>query len=245
MNQSRQAATDPILELTDVSKSYGGLRPLRIHALTVSRADSVTILGLDQPMAEVLVNLVTGASLPDAGSVRVFGQPTSAIADSAEWLCLVDRFGIMTDRAVMLEGLTMLQNLAVPFTLEIEPPSEDSRQRAAALAREVGLTENQWDTPVGTLDGAARACVRLARALALDPAVLLLEHPTASVNHQDVTALARRIRSVADRRGVAVLVLTADTVFADSLGGRTVTLDAATGNLIARRGNGWFGQWLG
>jgi len=240
-----QSATDSILELTDVSKSYGGLRPLRIQALTISRADSVTILGLDQPMAEVIVNLVTGASLPDAGSVRVFGQPTSAIADSTEWLSLVDRFGIMTDRAVMLEGLTMLQNLAVPFTLDIEPPSEESRQRAAALAREVGLAEDQWDTPVGTLDGATRAGVRLARALALDPAVLLLEHPTATVNRQDVSALARRIRSVADRRGTAVLVLTADLVFADSLGGRTVTLDAATGKLIARRGNGWFGRWLG
>jgi ABC-type transporter Mla maintaining outer membrane lipid asymmetry ATPase subunit MlaF len=244
MNQSGQAV-EPVLELADVSKSYGGLRPLRIRALTVSRADSVTILGLDQPMAEILVNLVTGASLPDTGSVRVFGQFTSAIADSTEWLSVVDRFGIMTDRAVMLEGLTMLQNLAVPFTLEIEPPSEESRQRAAALAREVGLTEAQWDTPVGTLDGAARACVRLARALALDPAGLLLEHPTASVNRQDVAALARRIRLVAERRGAAVLVLTADREFADSLGGRTVTLDAASGNLIARRGNGWFGRWLG
>jgi len=75
--------------------------------------------------------------------------------------------------------------------------------------------------------------------------VLLLEHPTATVNRQDVSALARRIRSVADRRGTAVLVLTADLVFADSLGGRTVTLDAATGKLIDRRGNGWFGRWLG
>jgi polar amino acid transport system ATP-binding protein len=238
-------ATDPILELTDVSKSYGGLRPLRIQALTFSHADSVTILGLDQPMAEILVNLVTGASLPDAGSVRLFGQSTAAIADSTEWLSVVDRFGIITDRAVMLEGLTMLQNLAVPFTLDIEPLSEESRQRAAALAREVGLPEAQWDTPVGTLDGAARACVRLARALALDPAVLLLEHPTATVDRQDVAALGRRVRSVADRRGAAVLTLTADTVFADSLGGRTVTLDAATGNLNARRANGWFGRWLG
>ena len=73
------------------------------------------------------MNLVTGASLPDAGSVDVFGHPTSAIADSTEWLAIVDRFGIVSDRAVMLEGLTVLQNLAVPFTLDIEPPSDESR----------------------------------------------------------------------------------------------------------------------
>ena len=196
-------------------------------------------------MAETLVNLVTGASLPDAGSVRIFGSPTSAIADSAEWLAVVDRFGIVSDRAVMLEALTVLQNLAVPFTLDIEPPSEESRAARGALAREAGLADAQWEQPVGTLDGAARACVRLARALALDPDVLLLEHPTATVDRQDVSALGRRVRSVADGRGTAVLALTADRVFAESLGGRLVTLDAVTGKLVASRGNRWFGQWLG
>jgi ABC-type sulfate/molybdate transport systems ATPase subunit len=174
--------------------------------------------------------------------VSVFGQPTSAIADSTAWLAVVDRFGIVSDRAVMLEGLTVIQNLAVPFTLDIEPPSDESRARAAALAREVGLAEALWDTPVGALDGAARAHIRLARALALDPAVLLLEHPTAAVDRQDVPALGRRVRSVAGRRGAAVVVLTADLAFAESVGGRLVTLDAATGGLIGRRRSRWFGS---
>ncbi len=226
--------SNPVLELSDVSKNYGGLRPLRIQRLTVLPAECVSILGVDQPMAEVFVNLVTGASLPEAGLVGVFGKPTSAIVDSTEWLAVVDRFGIVSDRAVMLEGLTVLQNLAVPFTLDIEPLSDESRLRAAALAREVGLEDASWDRPVGTLDGAARATVRLARALALDPAVLLLEHPTAALDRQDVPALGRRVRSVAARRGAAVVVLTADHIFAESLGGRVVTLDGATGRLIAR-----------
>jgi putative ABC transport system ATP-binding protein len=237
--------TVPVIELADVSKSYGGLRPLRIQRLTVSPGEHVAILGVDGPMAEVFVNLVTGASLPEAGSVGVFGHPTSAIADSTEWLAFVDRFGIVSDRAVMLEGLTVLQNLAVPFTLDIEPPSDESRTRAAELAREVGLPEAEWDQPVGALNGAARACVRLARALALDPPVLLLEHPTAAVDRQDVPALGRRVRLVAGRRGAAVVVLTADQTFAEALGGRLVTLDAATGRLTARRGTSWFGRWLG
>ena len=60
-----------------------------------------------------------------------------------------------------------------------------------------------------------------------------------------VAALGRRVRSVAEGRGTAVLALTADRVFAESLGGRLVTLDAATGKLVAGRGNRWFGQWLG
>jgi len=237
----RRPSVRPVLELKDVSKSYGGLRPLRIQRLMVSSAECIAILGVDQPMAEVFVNLVTGASLPEAGSVAVFGQPTSAIADGTEWLALVDRFGIVSDRAVMLEGLSVLQNLAVPFTLDLEPPSDESRMRAAALAREVGLSEADWDKAVGALGAVPRAFVRLARSLALDPAVLLLEHPSSTLDRQDVPAFGRRVRSVADRRGVAVVVLTADQAFAESLGGRRVLLDAASGRLIERGRTRWFG----
>jgi ABC-type polar amino acid transport system ATPase subunit len=237
--------TPPVLELIDISKGYGGLRPLRIQRLTVSEGQRVAILGFDQPMAEVFVNLVTGAALPDRGTVTVLGRPTSAIVDSAEWLTFVDQFGIVSDRAVMLEGMTVLQNLALPFTLDIEPPSGEARTQAESLAQEVGLPSAEWNTPIANLDGVARACVRLARALALDPAVLLLEHPTAAVDRGHVALLGSRIRAVADRRGAAVVAVTADQAFAESLSGRTVQLDPATGRVTERGGNHWFTRRLG
>lgn len=235
----------PVLEIANVSKNYGGLRPLRIQSLTISSGEHVALLGLDQPMAEVLVNLVTGASVPDDGDVRVFGQSTSAIADSAQWLALVDRFGIVSDRAVMLEGMTVVQNLAIPFTLDIEPPSDDARSRAVALAGEAGLDRATWDQPVASLSGEVRARVRLARALALDPAVLLLEHSTAAVESSQAASVAHCVRTAARGRGVAVLALTADPVFARALGGRLLKLDPATGRLNPQRGRGWFRRWLG
>ena len=82
--------------------------------------------------------------------------------------------------------------------------------------------------------------MRLARALALDPAVLLLEHPTAAVAPRDIAALGRRVRAVANRRRAAVVMLTADRTFAESVGGRLLYLDAATGRLDVRRKSGWF-----
>jgi ABC-type transporter Mla maintaining outer membrane lipid asymmetry ATPase subunit MlaF len=232
----------PVLDLTGVSKNYGGLRPLRIEHLTVAAGGCVSILGMDQPMAEVFVNLVTGASLPDAGSVDVFGRPTSAIADSAEWLALVDRVGIVSERAVLLEGMTAIQNLAVPFTLDIEPPPDEARTKAVALAREAGLPESSWNLPVASLRGAVRALLRVARALALDPAVLLLEHPTAAVEPAEAAAMGRRIRSVAERRGAAAVAVTADRVFADALGGRVVALQPASGRLVDAHASRWFGR---
>jgi ABC-type polar amino acid transport system ATPase subunit len=237
--------TAPVLELTGISKSYGGLRPLRIQQLTVSAGQRVAILGFDQPMAEVFVNLVTGAALPDRGTVTVLGRPTSAIVDSAEWLAFVDQFGIVSDRAVMLEAMTVLQNLAMPFTLDIEPPSDQTRTQAESLAQEVGLPSAEWNTPIAKLDGAARACVRIGRALALDPVVLLLEHPTAAVDRGHVASLGSRIRAVADRRGATVVAVTADQAFAESLSGRTLDLDPATGRLSERGANRWLRRMLG
>src|SRR6516162_8521097 len=111
----------PVLEIVDLSKDYRGLRPLRMRDLTARAGESIAIIGFDQPSAEVFVGLVTGASLPDSGEVRLFGRSTRSIGDSAEWLSIVDRVGIVSDRAVLLDRFSVTQNLAMPFTLDIEP----------------------------------------------------------------------------------------------------------------------------
>jgi predicted ABC-type transport system involved in lysophospholipase L1 biosynthesis ATPase subunit len=232
--------TAAVLEFTGASKTYGGLRPLRIAELCVAAGDRVALLGFDQPSAEMFVNLATGATLPDAGEVRVFGRPTAAIDDSAEWLATVDRFGIVSERAVLLDALTVIQNLAMPFTLEIEPPPAAVRARAEGLAREVGLAEGSWDLPVAQLDTAGWLRVRFGRAIALDPAILLLEHASARLPRDAVESLGTHIRAVAVRRGIALVAATADERFAKAVADRTLTLEPATGRLNPGRRN-WFG----
>jgi ABC-type sulfate/molybdate transport systems ATPase subunit len=235
--------TDPVLTIAGLSKDYRGLRPLRIQQFTLSAGDQVALLGFDRPSAEVFVNLVTGATLPDAGSVTIFGRPTSHIADSAEWLAIVDRFGIVSDRAVLLDHLSVIQNLALPFTLEIEPPPGEVRQRAAALASEVRLAEPAWERRVADLGAAGHARVRLARALALDPAVLLLEHVSAGVDIEAARELAADIRALSSERGAAVVALTAGERFAAGVAPRVLTLEQATGRLSERR-RGWLRRRL-
>jgi ABC-type polar amino acid transport system ATPase subunit len=231
--------TPALVEFAGVSKSYGGLRPLRIADLRVDDGDRVAIIGLDQPAAETFVNLATGATLPEAGEVRVFGRATSAISDSTDWLSTVDRFGIVSDRAVLLEQFTVVQNLTMPYTLQIEPPPDAERARAEAVAREVGIPESQWSAALTALDPLAAARVRVGRAIALDPAVLLLEHATARVGREAVRPLAADIRRIGERRRMAIVALTADEAFAAAVAARVLTLEPATGRLRPR-GGGWF-----
>ena len=228
--------TNPVLELSDVAKDYRGLRPLRIAALAVYPGEHIAILGLDQTTAEVFVNLVTGAAVPDRGEVRLFGRSTAMITDSADWLAVVDRFGIVSPRAVLLDALTVVQNLALPFTLEIEPPAPDIRARAIALAQRVGLDDTSLDRAVAELGPLGHARVRLGRALALDPAVVILEHPTTDVPREAVAELAVQCRAVP----AATIALTADAEFAEAVAERPLTLDPATGRLGGRAG--WFSR---
>jgi predicted ABC-type transport system involved in lysophospholipase L1 biosynthesis ATPase subunit len=232
--------TEAVLQFAGVAKTYGGLRPLRIAELHVAASDRVALLGFDQASAEVFVNLATGATLPDAGDVRISGRPTRSIDDPADWLATVDRFGIVSERAVLLEALTVIQNLAMPFTLEIEPPPDHVRQRAESLACEVGLPEASWTQPVASLDPSGWLRVRLGRAIALAPAILLLEHASAQLSREEVASMGAAIRQVAAARGIALVAVAADETFAAAVADRVLTLEAATGRL--RLQHRWFGR---
>jgi phospholipid/cholesterol/gamma-HCH transport system ATP-binding protein len=225
---------EALLEVSDVSMQYGALRPLRLRRLAVAAGEHVALIGLDRPAAEVLINLITGASLPETGEVRVFGRPTVSITDATEWLTLLDRFGIVSERAALLDSMSVVQNLAVPFSLQIEPPDADIVRKAVAIAGEVGLAAHLLDRRAGEIDAASRMRVRFGRALALNPSVLLFEHPSAGLPRDGITTFARDVRNVTSRRGVAALTITADSDFAASSSSRIFVLEPATGRLTRR-----------
>jgi ABC-type sulfate/molybdate transport systems ATPase subunit len=224
-----------VLDVAALVKAYGALRPLRLERLTLHAGEHIALMGLDQPAAEILISLITGASLPDQGDVLLWGASTRTIADSTDWLAALDRFGIVSDRAALLDPLTVVQNLALPFTLEIEPPSDEIRAQAEALARDVGLEAGAGTRAAGTLSPPQRLRLRLARALALNPTLLLIEHPSASLARADVKATAVAFREIVKRRGVTALTLTMDQEYASGAADRVLTLDPATGRLAERK----------
>ena len=231
----------PVLEIRDLTKQYSGLRPLRIRELSLGAGERVTIGGLDAGAGELLVNLVTGASVPDQGEVRVFGARTADIANGDAWLDLLERFGIVSPRGVLLEGSTLLQNLAMPFTLAIDPVPADVAARVEALAKECGLDPDRW-LPVraGDLPADVRVLAHLARALASGPDLIVVEHPTAEVAAEARAPLASTVARACEARRVTTLILTNDEAFAKAVAPRNLRLDGATGQLKPLR-KGWFG----
>jgi ABC-type transporter Mla maintaining outer membrane lipid asymmetry ATPase subunit MlaF len=227
----------PVLEITGVLKNYQSLRPLRLQSLTVAPGERVALSGFDAGAAEVLVNLITGASLPDQGEVRVLGQLTSDIAGGDEWLKSLERFGIVSPRGVLLEAATVEQNLAMPFSLDIDPVPPELSAKVADLARSCGMASTQGVT--GEAAPEVRARLHLARAIALEPALLVLEHPTAALPESARASFADDIVAVTDARHLAALVITQDDDFARRVAGRALRLEPATGALKPVR-RGWF-----
>lgn len=226
--------TQPLIRLEGVVKNYAALRPLRIESLALDPGAILAVLGLDAAAAEVLVSLVTGASLPDAGEVVLFGRSTREVADSDTWLGLLDDVGLLTDRAVLIAQFSVEQNIAMPFTLRVEPLEAGVRPRVEALAEEVGLARDVLPVRLADAPAPVAARARLARALALDPTVLLAEHPSAALPREDVVPFARDLGRIARERRLAVLVLTGDETFARALGGEVLAHEPATGALRSR-----------
>ncbi len=230
---------ESILEVRGVIKSYNALRPLRIADLTLAAGTRVAIAGIDAGGAEVLLNLVTGASLPDQGEVRVFGRSTAALSDGDEWLASLDRFGIVSERAVLLEGASLAQNLALPFALDIDPIPPETLARVEVLADECEIPRAQLSARAGDVTPAVRSRVHLARAVALDPRLLLMEHPTAALEPTERKPYGAIVGRVCERRDLTLLAVTQDLEFASAATHETLTLHGANGRLSAARRPWW------
>ncbi len=225
----------PVLEIDSVIKPFGGLRPLRLQQLVVQPGERVGLAGVDQTMAEVFVNLVTGATLPEHGEIRLSGRATSDIADSADWLATVDRFGIVSERVVLLDQFTLAQNIAMSLTLDLEPLSANVRDEVDRFGGDVGLTSDDLNQKAGDVGAAQRLRTRLARAIVTGPSTLLVEHPAVNLTPQEMTSVSGDVARVSKARGLAVIVLSATPDLGRAFVERMLILNAATGALTEER----------
>ena len=227
-----------LLEVSGLVKQRASPEPLRIARLIVRRGDRLTISGFDANAAELFMHLVTGAAVPEEGVVEVGGRDTRTIATDTEWLASLDRFGMVTDRAVLLDKMSIAANLALPLTVAIDPIAPELRARVNALAEAVELPERRLDEAAGSLTAVERVRVHLARALAHAPELLLLEHPTARMADREASvSLGQTVRRVADARQIGWIALSDDDAFAKAAAAPRWRLDATSGAI--RRDHAW------
>ena len=233
----------PLVDIQSIVKHHGGLRPFRLRELSVEAGDVVVIAGPDEQAAAVLTDLLTGTTLPDQGEILVAGRSTASLRTPDDWLAFLDGFGLVSARAVLLDQLTIAQNLAIARTLDVDPMSAETRDQAARMAAEVGLDASALDAALSASSALTRLRVRLGRALAHDPAVLVIEHPSLGLERAEVAEAARLIRRLGEGRRLASIVVSADPEVLRASASRALTWRPATGELVrATRWPGWL-RW--
>jgi ABC-type multidrug transport system ATPase subunit len=148
----------------------------------------------------------------------------------------------VTHRALLVDGLSVAANLALPLTLSVDPMPPETRSAVEAIAAEVGLASVRLEASTGTLSPLERVLLHLGRAVAHGPDLLILEDPTAGLRDDHASKeVGQALRRVAAAHRTGWLALTNDDSFVDATGGARLHLDVTTGRMS--RPSRWRTLW--
>jgi branched-chain amino acid transport system ATP-binding protein len=213
----QDGASSPLLEIADVTIRFGGIVALDSVTFAVGKGRIVGLIGPNGAGKTTLFNCLNRLYRQTRGDIRLNGQllNRSAPSDIAAL-----GLGRTFQAPALFASMSVLDNVKVgahargrsgPLTDSLTLPTTRSEEyeldkTARAMLAFVGLGEAAH-RPAATLTLGARKRVELARALAGNPQLLLLDEPAGGLNHEEVTALGALIRSVRDQLGITVLLV--------------------------------------
>src|SRR5258705_3157592 len=186
----------PLLQVTGISKRFGGLHAVRDLSLEMARGEVLGLIGPNGAGKTTAFNLLSGFLTPDQGAVRFDGHSLAGLKPHA--ICglgLARTFQIVRP----FPHLSVLDNVRVG-ALARQPRMAEAREKARAVIERVGLGGKAGHAASG-LTLAERKRLELARALATEPTVLLLDEEMAGLNPTEIAAIVRLVQRINQDRG--------------------------------------------
>ncbi|MEQ1688622.1 MAG: ATP-binding cassette domain-containing protein [Sphingopyxis sp.] len=179
--------------------------------LDVRRGEILGVVGGSGTGKSVLMRSIIGLQEPQAGEVEVFGVSTLGPADSEAQRDIRRRWGVLFQGGALFSTLTVAENVQVPIREYFPAIGDDLLDEIAAYKVVLaGLPANAGPKYPSELSGGMIKRAALARALALDPALVFLDEPTAGLDPISAAAFDELIRDLADTLGLTVLLITHD-----------------------------------
>ncbi|MFF0990810.1 amino acid ABC transporter ATP-binding protein [Kocuria nitroreducens] len=217
------APPTPQLELRDIHKEFNGVTVLKDVSVQVAHGEVVAFIGPSGAGKSTLLRCVNYLEVPSSGELLLEGKPAVAVASKPtrqELIALRRQVGMVFQGFNLFPHLSVLRNVALPQERVLGRSKAEAETRAMELLERVGLA-NKADARPTRCSGGQQQRIAIARALALDPSVMLFDEPTSALDPElggEVLAVMQELASI----GMTMLVVTHEMSFARRVSNRTV-----------------------
>lgn len=196
------------VEIKGLMKSFRGQKVLDGIDLVVPEGKTTVIIGPSGTGKSVLIKHILGLIRPDGGEIIIDGKDVTRMND-IELNEIRKKFGVCFQDAALFDSMSVGGNVAFPFMVHRKISKKEIDEKVAELLKEVGLSGIQEKLP-SQLSGGMRKRVGLARAIAMDPKILLFDEPTTGLDPVMSNAINILIRDVQKKTEATSLVISHD-----------------------------------
>ena len=206
------ASSDVVVGLQGVRKAFNvgtGIETEVLHGidLTLHRGDFCAVMGPSGSGKSTLLNIIGLLDRPTSGLLQMAGEETTLLADQALTRLRGHHIGFVFQYHHLISAFTALENVMMPMLGSAGFPNPEMRERAESLLESVGLTP--WkNNMANNMSGGQQQRVSLARALAMNPALLLADEPTGNLDTKSADAVFALLRRINQEQGTTVLLVT-------------------------------------
>lgn len=206
--------SEPLIQLKDVAVRFGAQAVLRGVNLDIHAGQTVAFIGESGCGKTCLLKLIVGLLKPTDGEIRFEGKSLKAMSER-DMTAMRLRVGFLFQSAALFDSLTVFENVAFGLKAKGGLGAEAIRSKVRDHLREVGMPDNVETKMPSELSGGMRKRVGLARALALDPAVMLYDEPTTGLDPVMTDVINGLIQQTRTKRPVTSVIVTHElrTVF--------------------------------
>jgi ABC-type histidine transport system ATPase subunit len=230
MSASDPRPAIPVVELDSIHKSFGDVEVLKGVSITAHEGEVVVLIGSSGSGKSTLLRCVNMLEVPDSGTVKIAGEtialagapPHRRVSDEAQIRRIRSGLGMVFQQFNLWSHMSVLDNVMEAPILVQKREKAEVRNEAMEMLAKVGIADKAHSYP-GQLSGGQQQRAAIARALCINPRVMLFDEPTSALDPELEVEVLRVIKLLADE-GRTMILVTHDMDFARTVGDRAVFL---------------------